>query len=194
MKSGEQQMLDELKIQVYEAKTRDLAEQLSRYKNKCQVLLAENSALGNVQSKYSKDRQDIVEFLNIKLQEQEKHVTTQDEVIRVLQKEKKEEELSCRAKIEQVVEGSKIEVEQMNIQCAKYKTDLDQLSEFRGRKDDLDKQIRVLKGTLEQKEKEYKDIIHTMERKILQDKNVMKKEMLQKVNEAVANFRKYLIH
>lgn len=29
-----------------------------------------------------------------------------------------------------------------------------------------------------------------MERKILQDKNNMKKEMLQKVNEAVANFRR----
>jgi hypothetical protein len=190
MKSGEQQMLDEVTIQVYEAKTRDLTEQLSRYKNKCQVLLTENSALGNVQSKFSQDRQDIVEFLNIKLQEQEKHATAQEEVIRLLQNDKKELEVGCRVKIEGVVEQSKIEVEQMNIQCAKYKTDLDQLSEFRGRKDDLDKQIRVLNGTLEQKEKEYKDIIHTMERKILQDKNVMKKEMLQKVNEAVANFRR----
>lgn len=54
----------------------------------------------------------------------------------------------------------------------------------------MEHQIKHLNALLEQKEREYKDIIHTMERKILQDKNLMKKEMLQKVNEAVANFRR----
>lgn len=107
-----------------------------------------------------------------------------------MQNDKRELEATCKQKIEQVVAEKQAEVEQMNIQCAKYKTDLDQLSEFRGKKDDLEKQIRILKNTLEEKEKEYKEVIHTMERKILQDKNVMKKEMLQKVNEAVANFRR----
>ena len=47
-----------------------------------------------------------------------------------------------------------------------------------------------LKQLLEQREREYKNNIHDLERKVLQDKNQMKKEMLHKVNEAVANFRR----
>lgn len=54
----------------------------------------------------------------------------------------------------------------------------------------MENQIHSLEILLQDREKEYKEVIHSMERKILQDKNAIKKEMLQKVNEAVINFRK----
>lgn len=152
--------------------------------------MTENLILGNVTSKFSQDRQDIVEFLNIKVQEHEKHICSLEQQVANLENEKRELEANARIKLDQTIDEKQQEIEQMHIQCAKYKTDLDQLSEFRGRKEDMEMQIRFLKNLVESKEKEHKDIIHTMERKILQDKNVMKKEMLQKVNEAVANFRR----
>ena len=51
-------------------------------------------------------------------------------------------------------------------------------------------QIKSLKHTLELKEQEYQENLHSIEKKVLQDKSQLKKEMLQKVHEAVTNFRK----
>ncbi|KAJ3389949.1 hypothetical protein HDU92_000759 [Lobulomyces angularis] len=190
LKNGEQQALNEITIQVYEAKIRDLNEKLDRYKYKCETLVAENLNLGSSQAKFSQDRQDIVEFLNIKVQDHEKLINTLEAQIRALEAEKKDMEAAGKQKLNIANEEYKAEVELLHIQCAKYKADLDQLSEFRGRKEDMEFQIRYMRQQLDLKEKEYKEVIHSMERKVLQDKNLMKKEMLQKVNEAVANFRR----
>ncbi|KAJ3129332.1 hypothetical protein HK098_001744 [Nowakowskiella sp. JEL0407] len=82
------------------------------------------------------------------------------------------------------------ELDSLHTLCAKYKSELEQLSEFKSQKKDLELQLLKNKQLLEQKEKEFKDTVHLMERKILQDKNLMKKEMVGKINEAVANFRR----
>lgn len=63
-----------------------------------------------------------MEFLNIKLQEQEKQLSAQDESIRILQAEKRELETVCKQKVEQIVTEKRTEIELMNIQVAKYKT------------------------------------------------------------------------
>ena len=46
-------------------------------------------------------------------------------------------------------------------------------------------QIDTLKQELVQKEQEYQDSIHAIDKKVLQDKTQLKKEMLQKVNEVI---------
>lgn len=51
-------------------------------------------------------------------------------------------------------------------------------------------QIDQLKINLTSKEEEYQDNLRSIEKKVFQDKTQLKKEMLQKVNEAVSNFRK----
>ena len=54
----------------------------------------------------------------------------------------------------------------------------------------MTQQIENLELQLVLKEKQYQDTIHAMERKILQDKNQVKKEMIEKVNDVVMNFQK----
>jgi hypothetical protein len=42
---------------------------------------------------------------------------------------------------------------------------------------------------LEDKDKEFKETVHDLERKTIQDKSLLRKEMLSKVNEVVTGFR-----
>ncbi|KAJ3125426.1 ubiquitin-like protein atg8 [Physocladia obscura] len=162
--------LDELSLEIYEARVRDLTEKLAKSKEKCE--------------------QDIVEFLNIKVREHEEHITNLESKIQQLENEKRSLETKAKADIENATIEWKKEVDNVQTVNAKYKSELDMLLDFKGRKDDLEKQLKNALTLLETREKEYKDVIHSMERKVLQDKTNMKKEMLQKVNEAVTNFRR----
>ncbi|KAJ3130852.1 hypothetical protein HK101_004920, partial [Irineochytrium annulatum] len=189
-KDDEKNELDDLQLEIYEAKVRELTEKLVRTKEKCDVLTRENDALGKAQAKFSSDKQDIVEFLNIKVREHEEQINQLEEKVRRQEEEMRERDIKARLELETSVAEVRRELDGSQALAARYKAELDQLFDFRGRKDDLEMQLRRTLATLEAKEKEYKDIIHSMERKVLQDKNQMKKEMLQKVNEAVANFRR----
>ncbi|KAI8592296.1 hypothetical protein BDZ88DRAFT_277487 [Geranomyces variabilis] len=82
------------------------------------------------------------------------------------------------------------EIDSLQNQCSVYKAQLSELHTFAARKDELEQQLMYLKGQLEAKERTFKDTVHNIERKVLQDKNMLKREMLQKVNEAVANFQR----
>ncbi|KAJ3093092.1 hypothetical protein HK102_009524 [Quaeritorhiza haematococci] len=198
LKTGEKQALEDVTVEIYEARVRDLQEKLNRSKEKCEMLAMENETLSKTQAKVSQDKQDIVDFLNIKVQEQEKHITAQENQMRQMDEEKREIEVKANIlfmqlfalDMEAAINQAKSEIDSLQLVCAKYKTELSELSEFKGQKDELESQIRNLRSQLEAKERDYKENIHSLERKILQDKNQMKKEMLQKVNEAVANFRR----
>ncbi|KAI9359308.1 hypothetical protein DFJ73DRAFT_124516 [Zopfochytrium polystomum] len=189
-KEAAEKTLDEVTAEVYEAKVRDLLEKLQRYKDKCELLLSENDALTKAQTKFSYDKQDIVEFLNIKVHEHEEHITQLESKLSDLEEAKRDQELKAKSDFEAATLEWKSELDQCQTQSARYKAELDQLSDFKERKEDMENQLRRALVALEVKEKEYKDSIHSMERKMLQDKSQMKKEMLQKVNEAVANFRR----
>ncbi|KAJ3003620.1 hypothetical protein HKX48_001670, partial [Thoreauomyces humboldtii] len=159
-------------------------------KVKCEVLVSENDGLGKAQAKASHDKQDIVEFLNIKVGEHEKHINGLEE--RAVQLEVEKQELAKRTQRDldaAVGEGHK-EIEALQQQCAVYKNQLSDLHIFAARKDELEQQLTYLKGQLDAKERTYKETVHNIERKVLQDKNLLKREMLQKVNEAVANFQR----
>ncbi|KAJ3287591.1 hypothetical protein HK104_008523 [Borealophlyctis nickersoniae] len=177
-------------MEIYEAKVRDLTEKLHRLKTKCDTLARENDSLGKAQAKFSHDKQDIVEFLNIKVGEHEKQIGSLEEKVRQLEEEKKEVENRGKMELEAAMREAKKENGALQSQCAKYKAELADLNAFAGRKDEMEQQLKSLRQELDAKQKEYKDTIHTMERKVLQDKHQMKKEMLQKVNEAVASFRR----
>lgn len=79
-------------------------------------------------------QQDIVEFLNIKVQEYERQISALEDSIRKLEKDKSESEAESKQTLEKHIEDSKQEIDHLSIQCAKYKHELDQLAEFRGKK------------------------------------------------------------
>ncbi|OAJ44441.1 hypothetical protein BDEG_27667 [Batrachochytrium dendrobatidis JEL423] len=158
--------LDEPTLEYFEAKVRDLTEKNARVKLKCEELIRENEISANAQTKFNHDKQDIVEFLNIKVSEHEKMISVLESKAHQLEKEKQDYEIRTKSEMSSLKSAMQSELETMQTQFIHYKT------------------------LLEKKECEYRDTIHNIERKVLQDKNQMKREMLQKVNEAVANFRR----
>ncbi|KAJ3331684.1 hypothetical protein HDU76_002486 [Blyttiomyces sp. JEL0837] len=187
---AEKGKLDEVTLEIYEAKVRYLTEKLSRAKEKIEVLSKENDAFAKNQVKFATDKQDSIDFLTIGVRKNEEKILSLEAKIHDLEDEKRQMELKAISDLEKAQMEWKLELEQVQNQSRGYKAELDQLSDFKGRKEDLENSLKRALTMLEVKEKEYKDIIHNMERKVLQDKNQMKKEMLQKVNEAVANFRR----
>ncbi|KAI8850655.1 hypothetical protein BC829DRAFT_388601 [Chytridium lagenaria] len=182
--AGDKAKLDELTLEIYEAKVRDLTEKLNRLCVVFDLLASKMMALGKAQAKFSSDKQDIVEFLNIKVREHEEQITLLEQKVRAQEDEMRERDMKAKADLEHAISEGKRELEQAQNLGARYKAELDQLFEFKGRKDELEFQLKRTTLLLESKEKEYKISFIPMERKVLQDK------MLQKVNEAVANFRR----
>lgn len=108
----------------------------------------------------------------------------------LLEEECIESTAAAESEVEKIKNTSKRELDDSQIQCLKFKSDLQEMSEFADRKEALEEELVNCKATLARREIEYKNTVHNLERKVLQDKNRMKREMLQKLNEAVANFRR----
>jgi len=175
---------------VYEAKIQKLTEKIEIYKQKNELLLNENSLLGEAQAASSQNKKDIVEFLNVKVIEHEQHITELAERIKELEQEKLMVEENGKMELEKLKEEHTTVIENLTFQNTKYKTELEELSQFKINKKKMETEIENLKRTIVENEEEYKTTIYNMEKRMLQDKTKLRKEMLQKVNEVVLNFQK----
>ncbi|KAJ1327308.1 hypothetical protein BSLG_010650 [Batrachochytrium salamandrivorans] len=185
-----QDAMDSLTLEYFETKVRDMTEKIVRMKQKCEDLTKENEALSNAQTKFNHDKQDIVEFLNIKVRDHEKMISGLELKAHHLEEEKHDIAIRSKNEVDHIRTSMQLELENMQTQCTKFKSELSELTAFSAKKKEMELQIVQCKDLLENKRIEYRDTIHNIERKVLQDKNQMKREMLQKVNEAVANFRR----
>jgi myosin heavy subunit len=177
-------------LEYYQVKVADLTEKLDRLKSKNELLVKENTTLAKAQAKFYSDKQDIVEFLNIKVGEHEKMIANLEVKNKALDLEKRTIEQRMKQDFDLYQKTAQEETEQLHAQVSRLKSELTELNQFQKQKADLDEQLKHVKHLLERKEKEFAETIHNLERKVLQDKSQMKREMLQKVNEAVANFRR----
>lgn len=75
-----------------------------------------------------------------------------------------------REQIDTQAKNTQEEIESLNLQISKYKVELSELAIFSQQKQEIDDQLKQFKILLEKKEHEYRDTIHGLERKVLQDK------------------------
>jgi peptidoglycan hydrolase CwlO-like protein len=100
----------------------------------------------------------------------EKMINTLEARNKVLEEEKRVVDERSKAQLEYLHTTSQQEIENLTFQCGKLRTDLNELSSFSVQKDDMSLQLKQTKAFLEKKEQEYRETIHVLERKILQDK------------------------
>ncbi|KAJ3269363.1 hypothetical protein HDV01_001477 [Terramyces sp. JEL0728] len=167
-KLAEQQ--EQRTLEYYQVKVSDLMDKLERMKSKNETLQKENTTLARTQAKFYSDKQDIVEFLNIKVGEHERMIANLENKNRTLDQEKRDMELHYQTQIANLEKSSQLEQENLNQQCQKFKTELVELSSFSAQKDDMEEQLKQFKILLEKKENDYRETIHNLERKVLQDK------------------------
>lgn len=118
----------------------------------------------------SHPQQDIVEFLNIKVGEHEKMISGLEAKNKVLEEEKKLVEEKCKFEVDNIQSVTQLEIDNLSFQCQKLKSDLVELSSFSAQRDEMSQQLKQTKAFLEKKEVEYRETVHSLERKVLQDK------------------------
>lgn len=107
-----------------------------------------------------------------------------------MEEENKALEYRSQHEIDSIKSSSKHEIETLTNQCARYKTELTELTSFAAVKTEMEKKIILYEELIQNKESEHRSTCHNLEKKVLQNKNHIKREMIQKVNEAVATFRR----
>ncbi|KAI9183558.1 hypothetical protein H9P43_004476 [Blastocladiella emersonii ATCC 22665] len=181
---------DPVLVEMYELRIKDLAEKIDKAKEKQRALQAENETLLKAQTKSVSEKQDIVEFLRIELANHERTLAETEDALHALEQEKQflmrthAEELSVKE------HHMDEEREALQQKVSKLSADLADLAEFRGRKDAMERDLASLVTELERKERDFRTETTAMERKFLQDKHLLKREMVGKVTEAVASFRR----
>ena len=169
---------------------KDLVTKLERYQVKCDTLTAENIELNERVEKETIDHQDIVKYLDAQLESRATEVKNLQIQVIDLQtcadRSKDEYELQLSS----LTDKTSDTIEQLTEKNRILNKSLNDLEEFRKKKDEIEAYIQKLKQTIEDNKKQYHDSVSEMERKAVQDRDRLKKEMLLKVNEVVANFRK----
>ncbi|KAJ3301241.1 hypothetical protein HDV03_001180 [Kappamyces sp. JEL0829] len=167
-------------MEYYQVKLADMTEKMERMyvcsrwligrKLKLDTVTSENQTLARAQSKFYNDKQDIVEFLNIKVGEHEKMISGLEAKNKVLEEEKKLVEEKCKFEVDNIQSVTQLEIDNLSFQCQKLKSDLVELSSFSAQRDEMSQQLKQTKAFLEKKEVEYRETVHSLERKVLQDK------------------------
>ena len=103
-------------------------------KDKCDLLKRENELLGKTQMRFTHDKEDIVEFLNIKVQEHERYIEALEIKSKKLEDEKSHFESKSQGEIQALKDETKNEIESLTSQLFKAKQDLSDLSIFSSQK------------------------------------------------------------
>lgn len=111
-----------------------------------------------------------MEFLNIKVGDHERMIASLESRNKSLEEDKRTSEEKFKSQLEYLHQTSQQEIENLTFQCQKLKNDLVELSTFSAQKDEMGQQLKQTKAYLEKKEVEYRETIHALERKVLQDK------------------------
>eukprot|EP00126_Sphaerothecum_destruens_P002797 Sdes_comp16219_c0_seq1m5498 len=169
---------------------KDLVAKLERYQKKCDELRTTNSVLTERIEKETVDHKDIVTYLHAQLDRKEREI--QDIQMKMIDTQGKFESSKdeYELQISTLTDSSRDKIEGLQDENRKITKKLEALEMFEKKKEKTEQQIIELESIVEKQKKENLQTIRDMEKKAVQDRDRLKKEMLQKVNEVVSNFRK----
>ncbi|KAJ3368738.1 hypothetical protein GGF31_006162 [Allomyces arbusculus] len=182
--------LDPVTVELYELKIKDLLDKVDKTKEKQKLLVAENETLLKVQTKSVSEKQDIVEFLRIELANHERTLADAEDRLHTLEQEQQYLLRMHASELDAKDQTLNEERETLQAKIARLTAELQELTEFRGRKAAMERDLAQLVSDLEDKERAYHADVTSMERKHLQDKHALKREMAAKVADAVGSFRR----
>ncbi|KAI9146240.1 hypothetical protein BKA69DRAFT_5919 [Paraphysoderma sedebokerense] len=153
-------------------------------------LQIENENMTKAHEKFDQDKQDIVDYLHIELSNKDKAIANADEKIHQLETKIIGLHQSHSEETENLKRQHQYEIANLTSRINLLQQEITEILEFKGKKGELEKQLKDLNSLLVEKDKEYKCDIQHLERKYIQDKNFLKKDMVQKVTDAVGTFKK----
>ncbi|KAI8495376.1 hypothetical protein Bbelb_268310 [Branchiostoma belcheri] len=182
--------VSEARKEFYLIQIKDLERKRERQQQKAQELEDANKEFKDQYDQMSKDKHDIVTFLKRTLQERIDEVADLTDRLSALQQDKDQEKeayeetiKSMKAEFQETKDN--LSTENMNLQRA-----LAGLEEFKIQREDLMRKFANLEEDSRKLQDEHQEQMYKLERKAVVDKDRLKKEMVLKVNQVAAEFRK----
>ena len=187
--SGEE-TLSELGREFYLIQIRDLETRVTRYQRKCDELELKNETLQTDADRLEGEKRDMHRFFSQQLEDRNDSVSDLHEKFMALQEERVAERDQYEVKIQTLRASNQAEKDQLSSEVTILQGKLNSVEEFVHQKDELETRLAELEREIESKEKRHQEILNDLERKAVQDKNRLKKEMEARLNDVAAEFRR----
>ena len=168
----------------------DLSRKLAQSNEKIKLLTKTNETLSQDLGTVSGDKDDIISYLKTVISTHEMTISNLEKKLSDSDQSQKDLVKTNEAQIKLINDAHTIQVEKVSMELQAARLELSDLSKFTLEKQELYTQLKTTKALLEKTEVEYRTTIHALERKITLDKSTLKKEMIMRLNESVASFRK----
>jgi len=182
--------INELSKQFFLVQIKDLEAKVRRYQEKCDKLQLSATEHEEKYIQIGKDKKEIVSFLKKTLEQRQDEISDLQERLTALQQTKEQEKEAFENQMTQIKREFQEIRDQLTSENMILNGKLSSLEEFKNARAELDKRFADLEEQLKQQELEHQEIIYTMGRKAVVDKDRLKKEMILRVNEVAAEFRK----
>lgn len=185
-----EETVDETSKQFYLLQIRDLEEKLKRYQTKSDEL---EILCKNYEGKFTKeigDKRDIVGNLQNELTRKTFELNDLNDRLIGLQQAKDAEKETFEKQLADLRREHQEMKDSLTNQINSLTAKLTSLEEFKAQKETLLAQLDELNNTIKKLEEEHEKKIYEIEKKTVLDKDRLKKEMIVKVNQVAADFRR----
>jgi len=182
--------VDEASKSFYLKQIADLEDKISRYQERCDELKIQANRHEQTYGQIEKDKREIVSFLKKTLEQRQDEIADLQERLTALQQAKDQEKETFETQITQLKREFQEMRDQLTGENIFLSGKLAALEEFKTKKEEMEKHLEDLENQLLEQEKKHKQILYDLERKAVVDKDRLKKEMILRVNEVAAEFRK----
>mmetsp|Transcript_32875 Transcript_32875/g.81871 ORF Transcript_32875/g.81871 Transcript_32875/m.81871 type:complete len:543 (+) Transcript_32875:219-1847(+) len=189
-KKSDKGFLEQVDREFLDTEIRALKEKLKEYERASLAMGSNNSDLQLQLVRQKDDQKDIFQYLNGELAKKTDEIVALEERLLKLEEEndrqiREHEQKSLAAK-----DAAEQDVARLQEQITAYKEQLEKVNTFIELKSTLETQLAEKKRALEDEAKEHATHVSDLERKHVQEKDRLKKEMLIKLRETKANLLK----
>lgn len=183
-------VLNELSKEYFLLQIRDLEGRLVRYQKKCDELEIANQEYRSHYEQQTTDKREIVSFLKKQLEQRADEIADLQDRLIGLQQAKDGEKDQYEVQLATLRTEMQEIKDQLTSENMVLGGKLASLEEFRVQKEDLMAKFAKMEEELEKQQKDHKEVIYNLERKAVVDKDRLKKEMVLRLNQVAAEFRK----
>mmetsp|Transcript_26507 Transcript_26507/g.50366 ORF Transcript_26507/g.50366 Transcript_26507/m.50366 type:complete len:539 (+) Transcript_26507:469-2085(+) len=167
-----------------------LRNKLGKYIDRTTHLTGEYTRLSDELETQKINLKDINEFLTNELKAKESYCLDLEQQAADLEAGLEQERAASLAQRQKLQQDHEERLEALQLDIQGYEAKLRDLNEFAERKRELETTLAELKTLLEKERRDHENIISDLERKAVQEKDRLKKEMALKIKETKANMMK----
>jgi len=187
---GKSDHISELSKEFYLIQIRDLENRLTRYQKKCDELTVKNGQFREQYDQMATDKKEIVSFLKQSLEQRGDEIADLNDRLIGLQQARDSEKESYETGMQQLRTEFQETKDQLTSENMILGGKLHSLEDFRLQREDINKEHSELKQNFKDYKVMHKMKMYQLERKAVVDKDRLKKEMVMRVNQVAAEFRK----